>query len=67
VGHPGKRDRSAAKLVLSWRCDHGQLNEACLDWGVIDALHRFAVVLGLGPEDTLHESLRIAIVEREPA
>src|SRR5947208_4317858 len=45
----------------------GQFDEACLAGGVIDALRGPAIILRVGPEDAGDESLRIAVVEREPA
>src|ERR1700730_10160472 len=48
------------------RGDQRQFNEAGLIGRVIDALRGPAVVRRLGPKNTGHESLRIAIVQREP-
>src|SRR5207249_532531 len=45
---------------------HRQLHEACLTRRVVDTLRSFAVIPGFCPENVGHESLRIAIIQREP-
>src|SRR2546423_13820364 len=47
-------------------CHHRQLHEACLTRRVVDTLRSFAVIPGFCPENVGHESLRIAIIQREP-
>src|SRR6266850_6866221 len=58
-------------MLISRRRDQRQLDEArlfvTLPRRVIDALRGFAKIALLGPEDIGHESLRVAIVKREPA
>jgi hypothetical protein len=49
------------------RRDQRQLNITLLTWSVVNPLHRFLVIGGLGPKDVRYKCLRIAIVEREPA
>src|ERR1700747_231905 len=44
-----------------------KLDEACLTSRVVDTLHSFPVIPGVGPEDVGHEGLRIPVIEREPA
>jgi len=50
-----------------WSGDEGEIDEAGVGGGVVDALGGFAVVGGLGPENVGDESLGIAVVEGEPA
>jgi len=49
------------------RGDNRQFYEAAPVWRVVDALGGFLEVARLGPEDIGDESLRIPVVEREPA
>src|SRR5437899_12910657 len=51
----------------SGRGDDRQLDEAGLPRCMVEALRGFAIVAGLGPENIGDKSLRIAVVEREPA
>jgi len=46
--------------------DQWEFDEGGLAGGVVDALGGFAKIGGLGPKGVRDESLRIAIVEREP-
>src|ERR1700674_3080252 len=61
------RVTSMPPLFFTSGCgDDRQLNESCLDWCMVDALDGFAKVARLGPKDVGNESLRIAVVQREP-
>src|SRR5437899_12440648 len=66
AGAPPKIDRETRKTTLRIRHQR-QFEEACLAGGVIDTLRSLAIILGICPEDAGDESLRIAVVEREPA
>src|SRR2546423_11972053 len=44
-----------------------QRDKTCLAGHVVDTLRGFLVILRLGPEDTLHKRLRVAIVKWKPA
>src|SRR5882762_5865123 len=51
----------------SRRRDQRHLDERGLPGRVVDALRRYPIVAGLSPENIGDESLRIAVVQREPA
>src|SRR5438552_10810647 len=58
--------RIKASKAVSLCLHHRQLHEACLTRRVVDTLRSFAVIPGFCPENVGHESLRIAIIQREP-
>src|SRR5216684_48931 len=62
------RDYLSTSRCDASRCgDQWQFDESDLAGRMVDALGGFAIVGGLGPENVVNESLRIAVVEREPA
>src|SRR5207244_5687622 len=58
--------RIKASKAVSLCPHHRQLHEACLTRRVVDTLRSFAVIPGFCAENGGHESLRIAIIQREP-
>src|SRR5271154_793543 len=58
--------KSAWPSALRRRHDR-QLYEAGFIWAVMDALRRFLKVGWLGPENIGDESLRVPVIQREPA
>src|SRR5437773_3625301 len=56
--------RIKASKAVSLCPHHRQLHEACLTRRVVDTLRSFAVIPGFCPENVVHESLRIAIIQR---
>src|SRR5260370_39418758 len=64
----GKRwSGSASRVHVSLCSDGRQLDEGGLARGMGDTLCCFAIVAGLRPQNVGHESLGIAVVQREPA
>src|SRR5713226_3291149 len=62
------RDYLSTSRCDASRCgDQWQFDESDLAGRMVDALGGFAIVGGLGPENVGNESLRIAVVEGEPA
>src|SRR5436853_7170475 len=57
--------RIKASKAFSLCPHHRQLHEACLTWRVVNTLLSFPVIPVFCPENVGHDSLRIAIIQRE--
>src|SRR5271166_812288 len=65
-GPAGSQKSALFRVILSLLHDW-KLHKTLLAGGMIDTLHRFSIVLRLGPKDIGHKRLWIPIIQGKPA